>query len=516
MKIIRNETCHPEWMKDTICKIHETNLFDYPDWAGDDFWFELPEYIKHIKLLSGYFDMHGLPVNLREAYLEIIEAHLKMINDLLFTSFGISLISSSDSVVSCDEISEKGLLKITFWSLDHRKELSKVFDILMILTKRFPDKYQNIDFIGQLDKLKRYDSIQDIMEYISKSWIDIPDAYLCAPYMGNEENNEEVIRQNRFIKSMFSALSVLMLKTLDLTREIIKKYDYLINTFRESKRCEHIVKPWRRDYNLTREQMKSRLKEKIDFLPWVDKCCLLHEGKIGMNELVYDTEHPDSDMKDEKENNITLKGWMNIFTISAILQEYDEYNRPKESSSLMNSSSPDVVHEEIILKNMIFNGRLFDTNDKLHRLRNTIAHSIDMGEYNAMFGEPNQCTINPDVQAEWYYLMKALDESEVAKNLSVPSFIDQMIDWYPWLFSFETPEDMQAFKRKIGKSISHEKSIWKYGKAKEVSKLKDMWARYNQTSIDYAKVERMFNAAYKGLCVKLLALKQEIGKDKAM
>lgn len=141
--------------------------------------------------------------------------------------------------------------------------------------------------------------------------------------------------------------------------------------------------------------------------------------------------------------------------------------------------------DETILRNQIFNGRLFDTNEKLLRLRKVIAHSIDMGEYNAMFGEPN------------------------------PSTIDQMIDWYPWLFSFETPEDMQAFKRKMEKSISHEKSIWKYGKAKEVAKLKDMWARYNQTNIDYAKVERMFNAAYTGLCVKLIALKQEIAKEKA-
>ena len=171
--------------------------------------------------------------------------------------------------------------------------------------------------------------------------------------------------------------------------------------------------------------------------------------------------------------------------------------------------------DETILRNQIFNGRLFDTNEKLLRLRKVIAHSIDMGEYNAMFGEPNPSTIDPDVQGEWYYLMKALEESEVAKKFSVPRFIDQMIDWYPWLFSFETPEDMQAFKRKMEKSISHEKSIWKYGKAKEVAKLKDMWARYNQTNIDYAKVERMFNAAYTGLCVKLIALKQEIAKEKA-
>ncbi len=170
---------------------------------------------------------------------------------------------------------------------------------------------------------------------------------------------------------------------------------------------------------------------------------------------------------------------------------------------------------EQVLQNRIFNSRLFDSNDKLLMLRRVIAHSIDMGEYNAMFGEPNSSTINPDVQGEWYYVMKALEESEVTKRFTVPGFVDQMIDWYPWLFTFETPGDMQSFKRKMEKSISHEKSIWKFGKAKEVTRLKDMWARYNQTSIDYAKVERMFNAANTGLCLKLIALKQEIAKEKA-
>ena len=74
--------------------------------------------------------------------------------------------------------------------------------------------------------------------------------------------------------------------------------------------------------------------------------------------------------------------------------------------------------DETILRNQIFNGRLFDTNEKLLKLRKVIAHSIDMGEYNAMFGEPNPSTIDPDVQGEWYYLMKALEESEVRALLT--------------------------------------------------------------------------------------------------
>ena len=223
----------------------------------------------------------------------------------------------------------------------------------------------------------------------------------------------------------------------------------------------------------------------------------------------------DDKEKEQQQAHINVWGIANIGcemenpTFQTLVVSAEEQKAEAEEADF------DEEKDETILRNQIFNGRLFDTNEKLLKLRKVIAHSIDMGEYNAMFGEPNPSTINPDVQGEWYYLMKALEESEVAKKFSVPSFIDQMIDWYPWLFSFETPEYMQAFKRKMEKSISHEKSIWKYGRAKEVTKLKDMWARYNQTNIDYAKVERMFNAAYTGLCVKLVALKQEIAKEKA-
>ena len=74
---------------------------------------------------------------------------------------------------------------------------------------------------------------------------------------------------------------------------------------------------------------------------------------------------------------------------------------------------------------------------------------------------------------------------------------------------------VQVFKRNLAKSISHEKGLWKYGKSQEVTKLKDMWARCNRLGIDSTKVERMYNAVYVGLLLKLIKLKQEIEKQQA-
>ena len=187
----------------------------------------------------------------------------------------------------------------------------------------------------------------------------------------------------------------------------------------------------------------------------------------------------------------------------------------KFASGTCDEEQEDVGDEDLELKNIIFNSKIFDSADFLIKLRGLIAQSMDMGEWNAMFGKSNAYTINSSVKSEWYYVMKAIEEAGIARRFTVMEFIDQMLDWFPWLCEASSSEELQTFKRKISKSISHEKSIWKYGKTKEVTRFKDMWARYNKISIDYAKLERLYAAAYTGLCQKLIQLKEEIQKERA-
>lgn len=173
-------------------------------------------------------------------------------------------------------------------------------------------------------------------------------------------------------------------------------------------------------------------------------------------------------------------------------------------------------HSEDILQNIIFNARLFDTNELLLELRSTIACAIDMGDQQVLYGPlQNKYTINPNVQAEWYYIEKAIEESEVARNITDVKFIDQIVRWFPLLFDLNTPEEMKLFKRKLAKSISAERKLWRHGRAKEVTSLRNMLAMQKQLGIDYSKVERMFNAAYEGLYKPLVTLKTHIEKDKS-
>lgn len=69
---------------------------------------------------------------------------------------------------------------------------------------------------------------------------------------------------------------------------------------------------------------------------------------------------------------------------------------------------------------------------------------------------------------------------------------------------------MKSMTDKLRKSVSHERTLWKYGESKEVTRLKDMWARRNQLGIAYEKVSRFYEIAYRGLYVRLVEMKEEL------
>lgn len=172
------------------------------------------------------------------------------------------------------------------------------------------------------------------------------------------------------------------------------------------------------------------------------------------------------------------------------------------------------IHREIApdsLCNYIFDTNLFDSDEKLQNLLSEIARSIDLGERNAQYGKNEHGRINPMVKNEWYYIFEALQESGVCrKDVGDKEFVAQMMEWFPTAFSYDTPEEMKAMVDKLRKSISRERALWKYGGAKEVTKLKDMWARHNQLGIAYEKVSRFYEIAYKGLYMRLVEMKDEL------
>ena len=174
--------------------------------------------------------------------------------------------------------------------------------------------------------------------------------------------------------------------------------------------------------------------------------------------------------------------------------------------------SHDEIEEEP-LRNHIFDDRIFDSNARFSKLRDTIAAAIDIGDATIMYGQPQKVRINPEVQSDWYYIVKAIEEAKVARKFTITGFIDQMTEWFPMLFPDEIKELWEKYKRRLSKSISDEKSLWRYGKMKEVVTLREMWAKRKNVRLDQAKMERVYEIAYKGLYSNLTTLKQEIERE---
>jgi hypothetical protein len=219
-------------------------------------------------------------------------------------------------------------------------------------------------------------------------------------------------------------------------------------------------------------------------------------------------------MEENKEKIQGLNIVMNGITINGPM--FDIHDNGTVNNFFSTSSEEKQVDDsESPLRNHIFIEKIFDTNERLLKLRNTIASAIDMGEATIMYGKPQDYRINPEAQNEWYYIVKAIEEAGVAKDFAITHFIEQMQEWFPTLFPNESKEEWEKFKRRLSKSISEEKGLWKHGKMKEVIPLRDMWAKQRSLGMDAAKMERIYAIAHQGLLRNLDDLKQEIAKEKS-
>lgn len=216
-------------------------------------------------------------------------------------------------------------------------------------------------------------------------------------------------------------------------------------------------------------------------------------------------------------NGITINGPMFDIHDNGTVNNYFNTSQTK---SLYTEGGEEYIFEkegmsESPLRNHIFQVRIFDTNDRLTRLRDTIASAINMGEATTLYGNLQEVRINPNAKNEWYYIIKAIKEVDVAKDFTSTDFLDQMREWFPNLFPHTSMEEWEDSKRRLSKSISAEKKLWKHGAMQEEIPLKDMWAKQKLLGMDAAKMERVYAIAYKGLFQNLEDLKQEIIKEKS-
>ena len=169
----------------------------------------------------------------------------------------------------------------------------------------------------------------------------------------------------------------------------------------------------------------------------------------------------------------------------------------------------EVVREcDELLVNDVFSDELFTTNEQLLQLRTIINESVGMGD---------QEKIDLSKGLEWYWLYQAIydvglfETRSNRKNVvTVVGFVRQIAKWLPEIIDKDDEERI----RNICKSMSAEQAKWMMN-GKPVNLVDVEANKRRMTAMKPKKIERIVRVAYNGLYTKLVALKQEILKEKA-
>ena len=161
-----------------------------------------------------------------------------------------------------------------------------------------------------------------------------------------------------------------------------------------------------------------------------------------------------------------------------------------------------------LLVNDVFSDELFTTNQQLLQLRTVINESVGMGDQNK---------IDLSKGLEWYWLYQAIYDAglfETRSNhenvVTVVGFVRQIAKWLPEIIDKDDEERI----RNICKSMSAEQAKWMMN-GKPVNLVDIEANKRRMTAMKTTKKERIVSVAYNGLYTKLVALKQEIAKEKA-
>ena len=161
-----------------------------------------------------------------------------------------------------------------------------------------------------------------------------------------------------------------------------------------------------------------------------------------------------------------------------------------------------------LLVNDVFSDELFTTNQQLLQLRTIINESVGMGDQNK---------IDLSKGLEWYWLYQAIFDAglfETRSNrenvVTMVGFVRQMAKWLPDIIDIDDEERI----RNICKSMSAEQAKWMMN-GKPVNLVDIEANKRRMTAMKTTKKERIVSVAYNGLHTKLVALKQEVAKEKA-
>lgn len=220
----------------------------------------------------------------------------------------------------------------------------------------------------------------------------------------------------------------------------------------------------------------------------------------------------------KEENNIFMNGlnFIGCNMNGALFQTIITENKAETEEPTFEDNSSEEEYkaypndQPLALSNLIFNPRFFPTEDSYRRLYETILSFISQGE--AEIESENQINasfqINPEIQAEWYYIMKAIGEAKItgSRKLTDTNFLRQMRIWFPSFFLTKEDEDEKKLIRRYALSLSAERKKWQEGSEEQEVTIQNMLAHSQNRGYNRLKTIRLYNIA-EGLKKQLKLIK---------
>ena len=168
---------------------------------------------------------------------------------------------------------------------------------------------------------------------------------------------------------------------------------------------------------------------------------------------------------------------MRYYIIDLVLMKLYPYNNLDDLIKLLGTETEIIIPVEESMENIIFNPKIFNTPEKLARLKQTISGCI--GEKPTK----DEKKIDASKKNQLFYLYAALwSLPDVIANESMVNFIRQMALWFPEYLSLDKKE-----QRNYEQSLSHEKKKWE--QEDELLKVTEWKTFFKKSSMSLTKAK---------------------------
>lgn len=331
MGIQRNKTPEPHWEPDDYARINKDDIFSDENWKRTISWELLLEQVKKTENACQPIDQYIYPSRLFSAYIDILEANLHVLDDLFYFQTGIRIGNVDDSVSLFLD-----LASLRFWNMNCYKEIELMYEGLNRIENHLIDclKQKSIKEIADeilknnkyISELKKIESTTYDYDYDKKSAY----SYACDAY--RESNTDKNALADQIMNILWVLEKYKNIRMIINPNAMHFNFESLLTSFCQSEKGRNFIKPWRRDFDGSRDSLIVKMEKDPELGPWVNRYIHLREDKDVTTQLFYD----DDWLIKNKEEIFNTYNWIHILTIAAVLREYDE-----QQESVIDASDED-------------------------------------------------------------------------------------------------------------------------------------------------------------------------------